>query len=107
MFILTDVLKALIKEDVPEMSLNQANLILKKLQTDNFISESKYNVHKKAWLNLTYKLFEEFKVAVSVPEDQGKVWTQIMKDSGNLNFDPEEQEFIDIAKQIQGKLRLL
>ena len=75
MFILTDVLKALIKDDVPEMSLNQANLILKKLQTDNFISESKYNVHKKAWLNLTYKLFEEFKVAVSVPEDQGKVWT--------------------------------
>ena len=69
MFIVADVLKRIFRmrknekgeyenEDVmKELKITGAISLLRKLQTDNFLCDSKYKVHKECWLALTQSIF--------------------------------------------------
>lgn len=94
MFVVADVLKRVFKDDsvLSSMSLTQANMILKKLQTDHFLSDSKYRIHKESWLRLTTMLVTHF--CSEIREHLSLI-------------DDEVVDFTEILRSIQNKLRIM
>ena len=108
MFIVSDVLKKIFRirktdngeyenDDVmKELKLSGAIKLLRKLQTDNFLSDSKYKVHKECWLALTHSIFSYFSKEVlesltaESKEEGGIVWSKIMEEANNTGQGAEK-----------------